>query len=409
MKPENRLKHVKVLVIGAGPCGLSIAHQLLSMGETSFLVLEREDEVGGLCRSEMVDGSPLDIGGGHFLDVKRKEVLGFLFRFMPREEWTEFRRVAKIRLRGHLVDHPLEANLWQLPRMDQVEFLLSIAQAGCIRGDEVPGSFGEWIRWKLGTRIADEYMLPYNRKLWCIDLERLGTYWLDKLPAVSLRETLLSCLEGRPFGNLPAHEVFLYPRNHGYGEVWRRMGSELKDHLITGCPVISVDAETRVVNGAFSADRIITTIPWPLWPDFCALPAKVAAIARRLLKTSVDVNYFPNDKSTSAHWIYEPAENVSYHRILARRNFCRNSQGYWTEANALRMAERGTWQHRNEFAYPVNTVEKPEAIATMLEWARARGIVGAGRWGTWEHMNSDVAVSEGIRTALEAVEEIKKK
>jgi hypothetical protein len=48
----------------------------------------------------MVDGAPLDIGGGHFLDVRRPAVLDFLFQFMPRGEWNEYTRIAKIRLRG---------------------------------------------------------------------------------------------------------------------------------------------------------------------------------------------------------------------------------------------------------------------------------------------------------------------
>lgn len=68
----------------------------------------------GLCRSDQIDGSPLDIGGGHFLDIKRPEVMQMLFRFLPESEWQRFNRVTKIRIRGGELDYPLEANLWQL-------------------------------------------------------------------------------------------------------------------------------------------------------------------------------------------------------------------------------------------------------------------------------------------------------
>lgn len=399
------MKHIKYLVLGAGPCGLSIAHQLRNMGEDSFLVLEKEAEAGGLCRSRTVDGHPLDIGGGHFLDVRRQEVLDFLFHFMPREEWTEHQRVAKIRLRGIDVGHPLEANLWQFPTADQVDYLEAISQAGCVRGTPMPVSFMEWISWKLGAKIAGEYMLPYNRKLWCMDLNRLGTYWLYKLPDVSFRDALRSCLEGKSFGKLPAHGIFLYPKRNGYGEVWRRMGLGLGERLMTGCPVTSLDTEKRLVNGVFSAGRIITTIPWTTWPDFCAIPADVLAAIRRLVHISVDVDYFPHDFPTPAHWIYEPDEALSYHRILVRKNFCPGSRGYWTEANALRSPIANRWRHHNEFAYPVNTSDKPDAVTLVAAWARSHGIVATGRWGTWEHMNSDVAVAEGIHTAKQVIEE----
>ena len=197
-----------------------------------FLVLEKETEAGGLCRSTQVDGRPLDIGGGHFLDLKRKEVLELLFRFMPREEWQEHHRVSKIRIRGVEIDHPLEGNLWQLPISDQMDFLESIAKAGCLRGEPMPAGFADWITWKLGECIAREYMLPYNRKIWSMDPNALGTYWLYKLPDVSFRETLQSCLERRMFGALPAHGTFLYPRK---SMATARSGGGWVKRSATGC------------------------------------------------------------------------------------------------------------------------------------------------------------------------------
>jgi protoporphyrinogen oxidase len=193
----------KYIILGAGPSGLAFAHTLLSRGEKSFILLEKESEPGGLCRSLEVDGAPLDIGGGHFLDVRNKAACNFLFRFMPQNEWNLHSRVATIRLRGYQVDHPLEANLWQLPLVAQVDYLESIARAGCVRNEPVPEFFEDWCHWKFGERIAQEYMLPYNRKLLRIPINDIGTYWLYKLPNVSFRETLLSCLQQKMHGNLP--------------------------------------------------------------------------------------------------------------------------------------------------------------------------------------------------------------
>ena len=77
------MEKVKYLILGAGPAGLTFANMLKRKGEESFLILEKEKEAGGLCRSAEVDGSPLDIGGGHFLDVRRPKVCEFLFDFLP--------------------------------------------------------------------------------------------------------------------------------------------------------------------------------------------------------------------------------------------------------------------------------------------------------------------------------------
>jgi len=395
------MKKYQFIILGAGPSGLALAHRLLHCGilKSELLVLESNPESGGLCRSQTVDGAPLDIGGGHFLDVRRKEVLDFLFSFMPSSEWTLFERVSKIRLRGTEVDYPLEANLWQLPKDVQVDYLESIAQAGCVRGEPMPKSFAAWIEWKFGERITKEYMLPYNRKIWSMDPDALGTYWLYKLPDVSFRETLQSCLEGRPTGSMPAHGTFFYPKEFGYGEVWRRMGETLGDSLITNCPVKRIDLETRTINGKWQAEIIISTIPWTLWPNYCELPESVLSAISHLKNAAIDVDYHSATLVNPSHWIYEPEETISHHRLLLRSNFVPGSCGYWTETNAKRSRKPSGIRFHNEFAYPINTQDKPQQVDHVLTWARSHGIIGAGRWGRWEHMNSDVAVSEALQTA----------
>jgi len=392
-------QRTKYLILGAGPSGLAFAHTLLAAGEKCFVILEKESEPGGLCRSIDVDGAPIDIGGGHFLDVRRQPVLDLLFRFMPESEWNRHTRVAKIRLHGLEIDHPLEANLWQLPVATQVEYLESVARAGCVGGMETPTAFEDWCRWKFGAKIADDYMLPYNRKLWRIPLNRLGTYWLHKLPDVSFRETLLSCLQRQMHGALPAHGEFLYPKSHGYGEVWRRMGAELGDRLILNTPVRSIDLSNRSVNVSFSADLIVNSIPWSIWRDANALPPAIAQAAAGLVNVPIDVDYHAGDAASPAHWIYEPDERIGYHRVLARSNFAPGSRGYWTETNARVSPAASGFRHRNEFAYPVNTLDKPELVQRIHAWAKSAHILPLGRWGYWEHMNSDVAVAMGITTA----------
>jgi protoporphyrinogen oxidase len=390
---------IKYLILGAGPSGLAFAHTLKKMGENSYLLIEAEKEPGGLCRSTQVDGAPIDIGGGHFLDVKMDGVLKFLFEFMPREEWNEYSRISTILLRGKEIDYPIEANLWQLPISDQIDYLESIAKAGCVRGEPMPKSFEAWIEWKLGGAIAREYMLPYNHKIWTIPLNELGTYWLYKLPDVSFRDVLKSCLTSKPSGSLPAHARFFYPKKYGYGEVWRRMGAALGDKLLTSTPVTNIDLKNKLVNGSYQAKTIVTTIPWSIWPKISNVPHEIFKQIQKLRFASIDVDYYSQTVPTNAHWVYDPDDSKAYHRILCRRNFCQGSRGYWTEANAKRENTISEYKHRNEYAYPLNTIDKPKTIKKVLNWANRQGILGIGRWGKWEHMNSDVAVAEGMAAA----------
>lgn len=393
-------KVYKYLILGAGPAGLSFANKLLELGETDFLVLEKEEEAGGLCRSMEVDGSPLDIGGGHFLDVRRPKVNEFLFQFMPEEEWDKYDRDSRIQVGNEVVGHPIEANIWQMSLEKQVDYLKSIATAGCNIGKEMPEEFINWIYWKLGDRIAEDYMLPYNKKMFGEELNHLGTYWLSKLPNVSFEETLLSCLTKKAYGTQPGHAQFYYPKKFGYGELWKRMADNLGDKIRYNVAVNSIDFETKTINGSYHAKKIITTVPWTEFQTISGMPEEIQDSLKELKYSSVVIEYFPEKLDTQAQWIYYPDEELSYHRILVRHNFCPDSTGYWTETNKERFAgQKSSFSYENKYAYPLNTVEKPEVVKKLLEWSRTKGVYGLGRWGEWEHYNSDVVVDLAMQLA----------
>lgn len=126
------------------------------------------------------------------------------------------------------MNHPIEANIWHMKIDDQVEYLKSIAVSGCNKGTPMPEDFVDWIFWKLGGKVANDYMIPYNSKMFADDLNELGTYWLEKLLNVSFEDTLRSCLVKHAYGKQPGHAQFYYPKKYGYGELWLRMADAIK-------------------------------------------------------------------------------------------------------------------------------------------------------------------------------------
>ena len=394
---KYNVKTMKYLILGAGPAGLTFANMLLEHGEKDFLVLERNPEAGGLCRSTEVDGSPFDIGGGHFLDVKDPGVTSFMFRFLPEDEWDRYERDSRIDLYGDIIGSPIEANIWQLPEDKQKRYLDAIECAGCNTGKDMPARFTEWIEWKLGKAIAEDYMLPYNRKMFGEDLDSLGTYWLEKLPNVSYEETKMSCVNKKAYGTQPGHARFMYPKKYGYGEAFLRMAGALGEKIRYNEKVTSIDYENRIVNGIYSADNIVVTIPWNSVDKHVGLPDKLYKNLYDLKYSSIVTEYDPGMLDTKAHWIYYPDPGKSYHRILVRHNFCPGSKGYWTETNLARYDEAGAQKkgksyYVNDYAYPLNTIGKQEKVKEFLDFTATRNIIGLGRWGQWQHFNSDVVM-----------------
>ena len=395
---------MKYLILGAGPSGLTFANMLIRKGERDILVLEMDDQAGGLCKSTDVAGSPFDTGGGHFLDVKDEAVTSFVFDFLPEDEWDRYERDSRIDLYGDIIGSPIEANIWQLPEDKQKRYLDAIESAGCNSGAPKPEKFTEWIDWKLGSAISEDYMLPYNRKMFGEDLDSLGTYWLEKLPNVSYEETKQSCIDKRPYGTQPGHAKFLYPKKYGYHEAFIRMADALGDKIHYNEKAVSLDYENRIVNGTYKADRIIVTIPWMSISEHISLPEELKKGIASLKHSSIVTQYMPGHLDTKAHWIYYPDPALSYHRILVRHNFCPGSEGYWTETNLSRFDEEKAKDGRrtyfvNDYAYPLNTIGKPEKMRSLLDFAGSKDIYGLGRWGEWQHYNSDVCMKRAMELA----------
>lgn len=401
---------MKYLILGGGPAGLAFANRIKQLGEESFLVLEKENEAGGLCRSVDVDGAPFDIGGGHFLDVRRPKVNEFLFSFMPEDEWIKYNRDSRIVVNDNIINHPIEANIWQMKIDDQIEYIKSIAIAGCNLGKEMPEDFVEWVYWKLGSKIAEDYMIPYNQKMFSKELNQLGTYWLEKLPNVSFEETVRSCLEKKAYGTQPGHAQFYYPKKYGYGELWLRMANALGDNILYNKAAETIDFKNNTVTVSdgekYQADIIVVTVPWTSFKELKGMPEKIKSSIKELKHSSIMTEYFPDNMNTEAQWIYYPNPQISYHRILVRHNFCPNSRGYWTETNSERIqpSERtDDFRYLNEYAYPLNTKNKPEIMKELLSWCKEQKVYGLGRWGEHQHYNSDLTVELSMKLADEII------
>lgn len=394
---------MKYLILGAGSSGLTVANKLKQAGITSFLVIEKEQTAGGLCRSVNVDGFPFDIGGGHFLDTKRPRVNKFLFKFMPEEEWNQYNRDSRIVVNGDIIHHPIEANIWEMKIENQIDYLKSIAVAGCNLGTKMPEKFVDWIYWKLGTKIAEDYMIPYNQKMFNQQLDQLGTYWLEKLPNVSFEETLRSCLEKKAYGTEPGHSRFYYPKKFGYGELWLRMAASIENNIEYNKIVKKIDFNKGIITTAdgehYKAEKIITTIPWMEFEEIIGMPKEIEQNIHELKFSSIQTEYFPEKLDTPCHWIYYPDPRLSYHRILVRHNFCSGSRGYWTETNSERIDTENSntnFKYMNKYAYPLNTIRKPKIMKQLLKWSEEQGVIGVGRWGEHQHYNSDVTVERAI-------------
>ena len=400
------------LIIGGGITGVSLARLLQLRGQANVLVLEAEPEPGGLCRSREIGAHTVDVGGGHFLCSRFREVYDFVFSHVPQSAFNRFDRISKVRLSGHDIDYPVESNLWQLPTEVQVDYLLSVAQAREALGQPAPQDFGAWIRWKLGDRIADEYMLPYNRKLWGVKAEEMDTDWLDKIPRLDPREILRGNLARQSDrSKFPSHDAFYYPKSGGFQAIFDAIHAPVAHCVRLGERVTRMTEEAWgwTVND-HRARRVVNTAPWPTLFDALGRPPEIEDDIGRLRASSLVVSLWSRQYDHDWHWRYLPSLDIPEHREFYIHNFAPGSapDGVYTETERSRVpggpggpgVRKGPGgplhEHVNDFAYPVPTIGHASAIARVLAFFEPKNLFGVGRWGTWRYSNSDVCIREAM-------------
>jgi protoporphyrinogen oxidase len=397
-------KAIGVVIVGGGITGIAVARLLQQGGFDDFLVLEAEREAGGLCRSKTVAGHVLDLGGGHFLCSKHPEVYEFLFSHLAEDELQAFERVSTIRLGEHVVDYPIEYNLWQLPLRERTEYLIACVRAGALTGSRAPENFCEWVRWKLGDRIADDYMIAYNRKIWGVEPDALDIDWLEKLPHYDLERVVGSALEQRADRSLmPSHASFYYPRRGGFQTLFDAVHRHVRERVRLATPLARLerDGADWIVNEQYSTPVIVNTIPWRVFHTKVTGAPELDHELDRLQTSSLVVSLHEAPYTHGWHWCYDPNPGALHHREFFIRNFAPHSapHGLFRETGGLRFVPSpdALYTHHNQHAYPIPVRGHADASARVQRTYAELGVIGVGRWGQHRYFNSDVCIREAMR------------
>ncbi|MBS1575010.1 MAG: NAD(P)-binding protein, partial [Bacteroidetes bacterium] len=70
------------VIIGAGPAGLTAAYELLTKTDIKPIIIEADQQAGGLSKTIDYKGNKIDIGGHRFFS-KSKKVIDWWLQFLP--------------------------------------------------------------------------------------------------------------------------------------------------------------------------------------------------------------------------------------------------------------------------------------------------------------------------------------
>jgi protoporphyrinogen oxidase len=256
----------RVVVIGAGPAGLTAGYELTKAGIPVTVLEASSERVGGLARTEKYKGFCFDIGGHRFFSKSREiedlwtEILG--------AEMLERDRLSRIYYRGRFFDYPLKA-MNVLKNLGPINVLLAMASyaKARLRPIENARSFEDWTINAFGRRLYRTFFKTYTEKVWGIPCSEISADWaaqrIKGLSMVSLLKATLLPKRRKPREKVikTLIDAFRYPR-YGPGQMWetvtrvvRESGGEVRMDREVRRILRDAQGVTEVETGAAGAEE----------------------------------------------------------------------------------------------------------------------------------------------------------
>ena len=307
----------RAVIIGAGPAGLTAAHELLTRTDVVPVVLEQGPQVGGLSRTVNYKGNRIDIGGHRFFS-KSNRVMDWWLQILPMQRTQEGElpisyqgqsrsiaggegpdpettdevmlvrpRKSRIYYHRRFFDYPISLSsgtISNLGLMHTARIGLSYVKAR-LRPQCPEANLEQFLINRFGKELYLTFFKSYTEKVWGVPCEQISAEWgAQRIKGLSVGKAVVSALTKSFRGNGDLHqkqvetsliEQFLYPK-FGPGQMWETCASRveslggqvlLNEHVeqirTKGTQVVAVVTRNRLTGQeqVFEGDFFFSTMP----------------------------------------------------------------------------------------------------------------------------------------------------
>ncbi len=334
-------KKPHVVVLGAGPAGISAAWQLSERG-ISATVLERDSAVGGMGKTIKVGDYFVDYGPHtfHIRETEESRAIHEAIQPFFGPDPLILTRGTRVLLRGKEYVYPLEM-LQVLTGVSPLlsariifDYLVATVKT-TLSPPKKEHSFEEWGVRNLGRTLYDLCFGIYSARVWGLPTSQISSKQAQRVAKLNLKNIILRTL-GIKADPATYFTKYMYPRA-GISVLFENMSAAAKKNgqrVLLESPVVRLeregDAIRRVVyrheghEQTIECDGVLSTLPLPALVNMTtpALPAAVSEHASKLRYRSLKLIYIALKRPvlTDFHWVYLLDSQFRVNRVSEQKN-----------------------------------------------------------------------------------------
>jgi len=426
---------MKICILGGGLSGVSLAYFLQDNSQIKRIdIFEKNENLGGLCRSFKKEGIYYDIGP-HILFSKDKEILNLMTNLLG-ENKNKLRRSNKIFYKGKFVKYPFENELSALPEKDR-EYCLNSFLYNAYENYEINDMLQFFLK-TFGEGITNTYLRPYNEKIWKFDPSFMDTQMIERIPKPP-KDDILKSANGIPTDGYLHQLYFYYPKKGGINSLINGFVDRFNKKVNTfiGNEVV----EIKKINNKWKIktdkkifeeyDLIVSTMPiQSLIKIFKTNTQKEIIEAVNDLKYNsiiITIINVKKDNLGNNFAIMVPDKDIIFHRVSKLNflgdNYCKKDGSstlmvevtYRKDSIVDKMTDEDatakildgleslkfideredvnfTESRRFEYAYVIYDLNHRKNINLVRSYFAKQGIRLCGRFGEFEYLNMDAVI-----------------
>lgn len=409
------LETVKYLINGGGITGLSFANFLKN---DNYLILEKENQVGGYCKTFYNKDFVWDYAG-HFFHFNNKKIKDFFMNELSMEELVYKNKNTKIYLENSYVDYPFQKNIHQLSKDKFIECLYYLFNK--VEKKEY-NNFEDMLYGKFGKGITEFFLKPYNEKLYACDLNNLDSDAMGRFfPYADLRDIINNM---KIQNNNSYNNEFFYPKK-GAQVFVNILKEKLKNEKIyLNEEIIELDQDNKIAitnKRKIKYEYLINTT------SLQTFDAKIKQNNLNEFKGNkvlvLNLGFDSKTNIKDIHWIYFPEKEINFYRVGFYDNILDSNKGSLyveiglndkdefnikeeLEKTIQNLKKTGVISEKNrlesynsilmEPAYVHISTQNNELVKKLKEEYKNKKIYTIGRYGSWTYCSIEDCMLEAI-------------